>query len=48
MPSWPVVAPVNDLTVWLSESVPRQLSLVESDDHLSGERLSIDTIGQKP
>jgi len=31
----------------LRESVPRQLSLVESDDHLSGERLSIDTIGQK-
>lgn len=31
----------------LRESVPRQLSLVESNDHLSGDRLNIDTIGQK-
>ncbi|MDF1573206.1 MAG: 3'-5' exonuclease [Bacteroidales bacterium] len=31
----------------IRESVPRQLSLVESNDHLAGERLQIDTIGQK-
>jgi hypothetical protein len=46
MPSWPVmVASVNDLALWLRESIPRQLSLVEPDDHLSGAGRTGDQTG---
>jgi hypothetical protein len=42
-----VVVPVNDPALWLRESIPRQLSLVESDD-LQFETLSGDRFGFLP